>query len=47
MSRTRFIILSVGTDAVLVKPVDAGTLRRTMKQLLATAPRAASAPAPA
>ena len=35
------------TDAVLVKPLDAGTLRRTMKQLLATTPPVDATPAPA
>lgn len=34
----RFLAKRADADAVLVKPVDAGTLRRTVKQLLATAP---------
>jgi len=35
----RFLAKRADADAVLVKPIDAGTLRRTMKQLLAaTAP---------
>jgi DNA-binding response OmpR family regulator len=43
----RFLARRADADAELVKPVDAGTLRRTMKQLLA-APRAESvAPAQA
>jgi DNA-binding response OmpR family regulator len=37
----RFLARRADADAELVKPVDAGTLRRTMKQLLA-APRAES-----
>ncbi|MFM8304686.1 MAG: response regulator [Actinomycetota bacterium] len=32
----RFLAKRADADAVLVKPIDAGTLRRTMKQLLAT-----------
>lgn len=36
----RFLAKRADADAVLVKPVDAGTLRRTMKQLLAAAPKA-------
>jgi len=31
----RFLATRADADAVLVKPLDAGTLRRTMKQLLA------------
>jgi DNA-binding response OmpR family regulator len=38
----RFLARRADADAMLVKPVDAGTLRRTMKQLLAT-----TAPTPA
>ena len=34
----RFLAQRADADAELVKPVDAGTLRRTMKQLLATTP---------
>ena len=34
----RFLAKRADADAELVKPVDAGTLRRTMKQLLATTP---------
>ena len=34
----RFLAKRADADAVLVKPIDAGTLRRTMKQLLAAAP---------
>ncbi len=34
----RFLATRADADAVLVKPIDAGTLRRTMKQLLAAAP---------
>jgi len=41
----RFLAKRADADAVLVKPIDAGTLRRTMKQLLATAPVADTAPA--
>jgi DNA-binding response OmpR family regulator len=37
----RFLAHRVDADAMLVKPVDAGTLRRTAKQLLAE-PRAAT-----
>lgn len=40
----RFLARRADADAVLVKPVDAGTLRRTMKQLLASAPAADAAP---
>jgi DNA-binding response OmpR family regulator len=43
----RFLAKRTDADAVLVKPIDAGTLRRTMKQLLASAPKADTAPAPA
>lgn len=41
----RFLAKRADADAVLVKPVDAGTLRRTMKQLLAAAPKAPAADA--
>lgn len=41
----RFLAKRAAADAVLVKPIDAGTLRRTMKQLLATAPAAPTADA--
>jgi CheY-like chemotaxis protein len=34
----RFLAKRADADAVLVKPIDAGTLRRTMKQLLAASP---------
>jgi len=34
----RFLAQRADADAELVKPVDAGTLRRTMKQLLAPTP---------
>ncbi len=34
----RFLAKRADADAELVKPVDPGTLRRAMKQLLATAP---------
>ena len=43
----RFLAKRADTDAVLVKPLDAGTLRRTMKQLLATTPPVDATPAPA
>ena len=43
----RFLAKRADADAVLVKPVDAGTLRRTMKQLLASAPAPAADAAPA
>jgi CheY-like chemotaxis protein len=36
----RFLAKRADADAVLVKPIDAGTLRRTMKQLLAAAVQA-------
>ena len=41
----RFLAKRADADAVLVKPVDAGTLRRTMKQLLAATPKAPAADA--
>lgn len=41
----RFLAKRADADAVLVKPIDAGTLRRTMKQLLAAAPSASTADA--
>lgn len=41
----RFLAKRADADAVLVKPVDAGTMRRTMKQLLASAPKTDPAPA--
>lgn len=43
----RFLAKRADADAVLVKPIDAGTLRRTMKQLLAAPTAAAAEPAPA
>lgn len=39
----RFLANRAETDAVLVKPVDAGTLRRTAKRLLAGEPLGAAA----
>jgi len=42
----RFLATRAAADAMLVKPLDAGTLRRTVKGLLASAPPA-DAPAPA
>lgn len=42
----RFMARRADADAVLVKPVDAGTLRRTAKRLLASSGSAAPAPAP-
>ena len=41
----RFLAKRADADAVLVKPIDAGTLRRTMKQPLAAAPAAPTADA--
>ena len=41
----RFLAKRADADAVLVKPIDDGTLRRTMKQLLAAAPSASTADA--
>jgi DNA-binding response OmpR family regulator len=38
----RFLAKRADADAMLVKPVDAGTLRRTMKQLLADAAAASA-----
>ncbi|MBM3660721.1 MAG: response regulator [Actinobacteria bacterium] len=43
----RFLAKRADADAVLVKPVDPGTMRRTMKQLLAAAPEIDAAPAQA
>ena len=41
----RFVAKRADADAVLVKPVDAGTLRRTVKRLLAPAEAVATDPA--
>jgi hypothetical protein len=38
----RFLAHRADADATLVKPVDAGTLRRTAKQLVGTGAKAAS-----
>ena len=42
----RFLAHRADADAVLVKPVDAGTLRRAAKRLMGDAPPATSAAAP-